>query len=149
MAEIYTEPKEFKRYALVPAPPKWELQEYIVAFFKEKDNKYLAWFLHYYENTLNTNVQKYMKQFFMPEHFTDIKQAYIVGLLKALENYDISIGVPLLFTKNGMPSVRCLTTFAVSARDTRRRALRSLQSCVKLWQFGINTSEAIPTKCLK
>lgn len=56
MAEIYTEPKEFKRYALVPAPPKWELQEYIVAFFKEKDNKYLAWFLHYYENTLNTNV---------------------------------------------------------------------------------------------
>ena len=46
MAEIYTEPKEFKRYALVPAPPKWELQEYIVAFFKEKDNKYLPWFLH-------------------------------------------------------------------------------------------------------
>ena len=99
MAEIYTEPKEFKRYALVPAPPKWELQEYIVAFFKEKDNKYLAWFLHYYENTLNTNVQKYMKQFFMPEHFTDIKQAYIVGLLKALENYDISIGVPFAVYK--------------------------------------------------
>jgi len=99
VAEIYTEPKEFKRYALVPAPPKWELQEYIVAFFKEKDNKYLAWFLHYYENTLNTNVQKYMKQFFMPEHFTDIKQAYIVGLLKALENYDISIGVPFAVYK--------------------------------------------------
>ena len=65
VTEIYIEPKEFKRYTLVPAPPKWELQEYIVAFFKEKDNKYLAWFLHYYENTLNTNVQKYMRQFFM------------------------------------------------------------------------------------
>ena len=61
VAEIYTEPKEFKRYALVPAPPKWELQEYIAAYLKEKDDKYLAWFLHYYENTLNTNVQKYMK----------------------------------------------------------------------------------------
>lgn len=73
VAEIYTEPKEFKRYALVPAPPKWELQEYIATYLKEKDDKYLAWFLHYYENTLNTNVQKYVKQFFMPEHFTDIK----------------------------------------------------------------------------
>lgn len=99
MAEVYTEPKEFKRYTLVPAPPKWELQEYIAAYFKEKDNKYLAWFLHYYENTLNTNVQKYMKQFFMPEHFTDIKQAYIMGMLKALENYDISIGAPFVIYK--------------------------------------------------
>ncbi len=63
VTEIYTEPKEFKRYALVPVPPKWELQEYIAAFFKEKDNKYLAWFLHYYENTLNTSVQKYMNSF--------------------------------------------------------------------------------------
>ena len=52
MAEIYIESNEFKRYALVPAPPKWELQEYIAAFFKENDNKYLAWFLHYYENTM-------------------------------------------------------------------------------------------------
>ncbi|MEI3428429.1 MAG: hypothetical protein V8Q82_04200 [Christensenellales bacterium] len=58
MTEIYIEPKEFKRYTLVPAPPKWELRVVFVAFFKEKDNKYLAWFLHYYENTLNTNVQK-------------------------------------------------------------------------------------------
>lgn len=46
MAEIYIEPKEFKRYALVPAPPKWELQEYIAAYLKEKDDKYLAWFLY-------------------------------------------------------------------------------------------------------
>lgn len=33
-----------------------------------------------------------MRQYFMPEHFTDIKQAYIMGMLKALENYDISAG---------------------------------------------------------
>lgn len=99
VAEIYTEPKEFKRYALVPAPPKWELQEYIAAYLKEKDDKYLAWFLHYYENTLNTNVQKYMKQFFMPEHFTDIKQAYITGILKALQNYDVSVGTPFVVYK--------------------------------------------------
>ena len=32
----------------------------------------------------------------MPQHFADMKQAYIVGLIKALENYDISQGV--LFT---------------------------------------------------
>lgn len=99
MAEIYIEPNEFKRYTLVPAPPKWDLQEYIATYLKEKDNKYLAWFLHYYENALNTNVQKYMRQFFMPEHFTDIKQAYIMGMLKALENYDISLGALFVIYK--------------------------------------------------
>ena len=75
MTEIYIEPKELKRYTLVPVPPKWELQKYIATYFKERDNKYIAWFLHYYENTLNNNVREYMQKFFMPEHFADIKQA--------------------------------------------------------------------------
>lgn len=99
MTENYTEPTELKRYTLVPAPPKWELQEYIVAYFNERDNKHLAWFLHYYENALNNNVREYMQKFFMPEHFTDIKQAYIMGMLKALGNYDISIGTPFMVYK--------------------------------------------------
>lgn len=99
MTEIYIEPKELKRYTLVPVPPKWELQKYIATYFKERDNKYIAWFLHYYENTLNNNVREYMQKFFMPEHFADIKQAYIMGMLKALENYDISIGTPFTVYK--------------------------------------------------
>lgn len=46
-----------------------------------------SWFLHYYEKTLNKNVQSYMRQFFMQGHFADLKQAYIAGLLKALAKY--------------------------------------------------------------
>ena len=86
-------------YALTPAPPKWELQEYIAAYLQEKDEQYLSWFLHAYENTLNTNVQRYMTQYFMPHDFADIKQAYVMGLLKALENYDVSTGVPFVVYK--------------------------------------------------
>ena len=81
MTEIYIEKADLKMYQLKPAPPKWNLQEYIVTYLKEKDNRYLAWFLHYYENTLNNNVQEYMRKLFMPEHFADMKQAYIAGLL--------------------------------------------------------------------
>lgn len=94
MTEIYIDKADLNMYQLKPAPPKWDLQEYIVTYLKEKDNRYLAWFLHYYEKTLNNNVQEYMRKLFMPEHFADMKQAYIAGLLKALKNYDIKQGAP-------------------------------------------------------
>ena len=86
MKETYIDEKDLNMYRIVPAPPKWDLQEYIVTYLKEKDNCYFAWFLHYYEKTLNNNVQGYMRKLFMPEHFADMKQAYIAGLLKALTN---------------------------------------------------------------
>lgn len=35
-----------------------------------------------------------MRKLFMPEHFADMKQAYIASLLKALKNYDIKQGTP-------------------------------------------------------
>lgn len=94
MTEIYIDKADLNMYQLKPAPPKWDLQEYIVTYLKEKDNCYFAWFLHYYEKTLNNNVQEYMRKLFMPEHFADMKQAYIAGLLKALTNYDIEQGAP-------------------------------------------------------
>ena len=87
MKETYIDEKDLNMYRIVPAPPKWDLQEYIVTYLKEQDERYLAWFLHYYEKTLNKNVQSYMRQFFMQEHFADLKQAYVAGLLKALGKY--------------------------------------------------------------
>ncbi len=99
MGEKYIEKAELEMYRIHPAPPKWDLQEYISAYKVETDNKYLTWFLHYYENTLNSNVRAYMQKYFMPEHFADIKQVYVVGLLKALEKYDISQGVPFTVFK--------------------------------------------------
>ncbi len=35
-------------------PKKDDLQEYIDLYLAEKDEKYLSWFLHYYEPTLTT-----------------------------------------------------------------------------------------------
>ncbi len=99
MAEIQIDGKDLHCYIITPAPPKWELQEYIDAYCKESDDKYLAWFLHYYENTLNGNVRKITQQYFMPEAFSNIKQAYVAGLLKALKNYDISVGTPFVVFK--------------------------------------------------
>lgn len=54
MTEIYIDKADLNMYQLKPAPPKWDLQEYIVTYLKKQDNRYLAWFLHYYEKRLTT-----------------------------------------------------------------------------------------------
>ena len=39
--------KELQLYRLAPAPPKEDdLQKYILYYLSEKDDKYIAWFLH-------------------------------------------------------------------------------------------------------
>ena len=122
MTEIYIDKADLNMYQLKPAPPKWDLQEYIVTYLKEKDNRYLAWFLHYYEKTLNNNVQEYMRKLFMPEHFADMKQAYIAGLLKALKNYDIKQGVPFTSFKERYVD----QAFPSGGRYRRQRSCRPL-----------------------
>ena len=87
MQEAYIDKNDLNMYRIQPAPPKWDLQEYIVTYLREQDERYLSWFLHYYEKTLNKNVQGYMRQFFMDGHFSDLKQAYLAGMLKALDKY--------------------------------------------------------------
>lgn len=76
-----------------------DFQEYITKCVKEGKKKYFEWFLHYYENILNSNVEEYMKKYFMPEHFADLKQAYVIGMYKALKVYDISSAIPFLVFK--------------------------------------------------
>ena len=56
MTEIYIDKADLNMYQLKTAPPKWDLQEYIVTYLKEKDNRYLAWFLHYYETVSYTHL---------------------------------------------------------------------------------------------
>ena len=61
-------------YRMKPAPPKKDdLQEYISLYCVEKDA--------------------------MQGHFADLKQAYVFGIYKALQKYDISTGVPFLIFK--------------------------------------------------
>ena len=92
--------QDLYRYRLAPAPPKKDdFQDYIDLYFAEKDEKYLSWFLHYYEPTLNTQMMTAVQEYSMRGHFVDMKQAAVYGILKALSNYDIFLGVPFLVYK--------------------------------------------------
>lgn len=87
-------------YRMKPAPPKMsDFQKYIFLYFAEKDEKYLGWFLHYYEPRLNTIIMQTVQETAMQGHFINLKQAYIFGICKALQKYDISTGVPFLIFK--------------------------------------------------
>ena len=83
-------------YRLDPAPPKLPLQECIELYFDENEDKYLSWYLHDREPMLNKLAQDACQRYGLPEHFVDIKQAAVCGILAALQKYDPSIGVPFV-----------------------------------------------------
>ena len=92
--------KELVIYRLTPAPPKEnDLQKYISNYLARKDDKYISWFLHYYERTLNEKAMAIVQDHAMYGHFLDIKQAYVIGMLKALQDYDPERGVPFIVYK--------------------------------------------------
>jgi DNA-directed RNA polymerase specialized sigma subunit len=76
-------------YQIHPVPPKKEdLQEYIDLYISEQDDKYIMWFLHYYEPVLNSTTKEAIERYSMKGHFADIKQACVTGIFKALQSYD-------------------------------------------------------------
>lgn len=85
---------ERRMYRLDPAPPKLPAQEYIVHYLTEKKDKYLTWYLHDQEPALNKLAQAACKRYAMAEHFADIKQAAVCGILAALQMYDPAVGAP-------------------------------------------------------
>ncbi len=92
--------EEFSMYRITPAPPRENnLQNYIDQYFSKNDEMYFKWFLHYYERTVNEKVITVVRDYAMVGHFSDIKQAYILGMVKALQAYDPSRGVPFIVYK--------------------------------------------------
>ncbi len=87
---------ERRMYRLDPAPPKLPAQEYIVRYLTENEDKYLAWYLHDQEPALNKLVQATCERYAMAEHFADIKQAAVCGILTALQKYDSAVGAPFV-----------------------------------------------------
>ena len=85
---------ERRMYRLDPAPPKLPAQEYIVRYLTEKENWYLAWYLHDQEPALNKLAQAACERYAMTEHFADIKQAAVCGILVALQMYDPAVSAP-------------------------------------------------------
>ena len=92
--------KELYIYRLTPAPPKEnDLQKYILNYLAQKEDKHISWFLHYYERTLNEKAKAIVQDYAMYGHFLDIKQAYVIDLLKALQDYDPERDVPFIVYK--------------------------------------------------
>ena len=87
---------ERRMYHLDPAPPKLPPQEYIDRYLSEKEDRYLLWYLHGREPMLNKLAQDACQRYGMPEHFADIKQAAVCGILTALQKYDPDKGVPFV-----------------------------------------------------
>lgn len=85
---------ERRMYHLDPAPPKLSAQEYIVRYLTTKEDKYLTWYIHNQEPALNKLAQAACERYAMTEHFADIKQATVCGILTALQKYDPSVGAP-------------------------------------------------------
>ena len=138
--------KELYIYRLDPAPPrKKDLQEYIALYCAEKDDKHLAWFLHYFEKVINTKVMGYVQRFAMYGHFLDLKQAYGMGMMKALKKYDISRGVPFivykeLYAENEVHEyIRTMRTgFTMQSKDEYERLRKTMR---KFNQLGGQLNE--------
>ena len=108
--------KDLHIYRLDPAPPKYEnYQKYFDLYFAEKDEKYLSWFLHYYENELNTKARGFVNEYAMYGHFLDLKQAFVMGMMEALQRYDIFRGVPFLVFKE-LPAMNAVHTYIRTMR---------------------------------
>ena len=139
--------KELIIYRLTPAPPKEnDLQKYILNYLAQKDDKYISWFLHYYERTLNEKAMAIVQDYAMYGHFLDIKQAYVSGMLKALQEYDPKRGVPFIVYKEYAAMrevheyIRTMRTgFTVQSYDEYLR----LRKAMRLYrEFGNKSDDA-------
>ena len=139
--------KELYIYRLTPAPPKeTDLQKYISNYLAHKEDKYISWFLHYYERTLNEKAMAIVQDYSMYGHFLDIKQAYVIGMLKALQEYDPERGVPFIVYKEYAAMrevheyIRTMRTgFTVQSYDEYLR----LRKAMRLYrEFGNKSDDA-------
>ena len=130
--------KDLKIYRLEQAPPKYEnYQEYFDRYFAENDETYLAWFLHYYEKELNTKARGFVNEYAMYGHFVDLKQAYVMGMMEALQRYDISRGVPFLVFKE-LPAMNAVHTYIRTMRTgyTVQSSYADKQLREVMWQYA-------------
>ena len=139
--------KELYIYRLTPAPPKEnDLQKHILNYLARKEDKYISWFLHYYERTLNQKSMAIVQDYAMYGHFFDIKQAYVIGILNALQEYDPERGVPFIVYKEYAAMrevheyIRSMRTgFTVQSYDEYLR----LRKAMRLYrEFGNKSDDA-------
>ena len=81
--------KELYIYRLTPVPPKeTDLQKYISNYRAQKDDKYISWFLHYYERTLNEKAMAIVQDYTMYGHFLDNVRDVTLQKSRLSQNYN-------------------------------------------------------------
>ena len=132
--------KELYQYRLSPTPPKKDLQEYIDLYLAEKEEQYLSWFLHYYEPILNTTVMGIVQRYSMYGHFLDLKEACILGILRALETYNPQSKVPFITYKTRIMweeihnYIRTMRTGFTVQSEYEYRNLRNIMRLYAMYQ---------------
>ena len=132
--------KELYQYRLSPTPPKKDLQEYIDLYLAEKEEQYLSWFLHYYEPILNTTVMGIIQRYSMYGHFLDLKEACVLGILRALEAYDPQSKVPFITYKTRIMweeihnYIRTMRTGFTIQSEHEYRNLRNIMRLYAMYQ---------------
>lgn len=91
--------EQWNQFRLEPAPPKLPPQECIDQYLETGDEKFLSWFLHWHEPTINQKIESVIGNYAMEGHFDGLKGAYLLGLTQALQNYDKSRGASFLSFK--------------------------------------------------
>ena len=132
--------EELYQYRLSPAPPKKDLQEYIELYLAEKEEYYLSCLLHYYEPILNTTVMGIVQRYSMYGHFRDLKEACILGILRALEAYNPQSKVPFITYKTRImweeihSHIRTMRTGFTVQSEHEYRNLRNIMHLYTLYQ---------------
>ena len=142
---------EFTMYRITPAPPREsDLQRYIDRYLAEKDKKYFGWFLHYYERIINEKAMGIVQDYAMAGHFSDVKQAYAMGMWAALQTYDPNRGVPFIVYKEyaAMRAVHdhirtMRNGHTVPTDDEYRRLRRAMRL---YWEYGEKSDPATMEK---
>ncbi len=71
--------------------------EYLVEYKKTNNEKYLSWFLHYYEYRLNQIITTFARRYFSLHYFDDLKTVYINTLSEQLKIWNFTKDEDFLF----------------------------------------------------
>ena len=142
------DPAEYITLRQEPLPPRMDLQQYIAAYFSERDDKYISWFLHYYETRINKAVFAIAQKYYMLNCFADLKQSYVLGILKALKHYDISIGVPFtVYLKHYAENevMEFIRTTSPGYTTSNTAEFRKMRQIMAVWsdRYGRSSGDAV------
>ena len=88
-------------FQLDPEPPVHEnLNDYIIKAVQSRNLRWFSFFLHHYENRLNSRVRRFLLREgldrYSPERFWDYKMGCVLAMLDCLREYDPAQGTDFL-----------------------------------------------------